>query len=61
MSAKTATRAALEAAHEGASHACGRLALILSSGRGLTEASIKETAGALNDASVALLKLIKPS
>lgn len=57
--AKTAARVALETAHDTAAHACGRLALILASGRGLTQATIKEAAGAFSTAAASLLTLVK--
>ncbi len=57
--AKTPAREALETAHTSAAQACGRLALILSSGRGLTPTAIRETAASLTGAAASLLALIK--
>lgn len=59
MTTKTAARVALESAHAGAAGACGRLALILESGRGLTQTTIIEAARALNSAANSLLTLVK--
>jgi hypothetical protein len=59
VAAKTPARATLEAAHDSAAQACGRLALILASGRGLTASAIKESAEVFNEAAANLLTLVK--
>jgi hypothetical protein len=59
VAAKTPARVTLETAHDSAAQACGRLALILESGRGLTAAAIKETVVLFNEAAAHLLTLIK--
>lgn len=59
VEAKTAARVVLETAHGTAAQACGRLALILASGRGLTQVTIKETAAGFNAAAASLLTLVK--
>jgi hypothetical protein len=56
---KAATRDALEAAHARAAQACGRLALILASGRGLSKTSVLEAAGAFNEAATTLLSILE--
>jgi hypothetical protein len=59
MSNNTAARDALETAHEQAAHACGRIALILTSGRGLNKASVLAAAGAFNKAADTLLSILE--
>jgi hypothetical protein len=56
---QTAARDALEAAHEQAAQACGRLALILASGRGLNKASVLAVAGSFNKAADTLLSILE--
>jgi hypothetical protein len=56
---KTTARDAMESAHEQAAQACGRLALILASGRGLNKASVLTAAGAFNKAADALLSILE--
>lgn len=58
MTTKTAARDALEAAHSQAAQACGSLALILASGRGLNKASVLPAAGAFNKAADTLLSIL---
>ena len=59
MTNKTAARDALETAHEQAAQACGRLALILASGRGLNKTSVLTAAGAFNKAADTLLSILR--
>jgi hypothetical protein len=56
---KTAARDALETAHEQAAQACGRLALILASNRGLNKATVLSAAGAFNKAADMLLSILE--
>ena len=58
VTTKTAARDALETAHERAAQACGRLALILASGRGLNKAAVLAAAGAFNKAADTLLSIL---
>lgn len=59
MTEKAPARVALDAAHQQAAQACGRLALMLASGRGLSKASILDAAGAFNQAATTLLSILK--
>jgi hypothetical protein len=59
VTTKAAARDALETAHEQAAQACGRLALILASGRGLNKASVLAAAGSFNKAADTLLSILE--
>jgi hypothetical protein len=56
---KTAARDALETAHAQAAQACGRLALILASSRGLNKAAVLAATGAFNKAADMLLSVLE--
>jgi hypothetical protein len=59
VTTRTAARDALETAHDQAAQACGRLALILASNRGLNNAAVLSAAGAFNKAADMLLSILE--
>jgi hypothetical protein len=59
VTTRTAARDSLETAHEQAAQACGRLALILASNRGLNKAAVLSAAGAFNKAADMLLSILE--